>query len=503
MSDPVKHFYCTKHLHFFGTAQEYESHLWDSADHVKCIPCECGFDGEVDWEKHYWISEKNAKCLTCQKGFHSSQHQQIHYWNSDYHAKCTSCRMGFEDEKGLEDHYWKSDTHADKCQSCGLGFPSVTEHRVHLETAPEHIDKETCDLSRVTSVKFHDHNAHSPEIVDLLQCSSSTAELEKHHTTSTQDKDTYCDRCKVQCSDQQDFLLHKVQNPERHHLCTKCIPDYETEEDLLYHCQNSEAHQFLEAHQPREEHQTSDAQLIEIADMDNDKLQKVSRYSYVHFQSLTESKALVARKKESLCCFSGCDGDRRFDSVSSVVQHLESGNCTKGWTIQQVNDIAAEHPDLFNFLSVRYVPWFLAGLPRKTVEDSDLIRGKWKCSFCKSSHLSRSELEHHIQDEISDTAYPQLLRCCMCLVGFTTLSALISHTEGGSGWSCSNAVTIARIVSHLKTRIAEDGGYPQPLHELYELRFDPSKRDNLVVKVSMNSIKKSHETDLIDLTYTD
>lgn len=29
-------------------------------------------------------------------------------------------------------------------------------------------------------------------------------------------------------------LLQKVPNPKRHHLCTKCIPDYEIEEELLH-----------------------------------------------------------------------------------------------------------------------------------------------------------------------------------------------------------------------------------------------------------------------------
>lgn len=172
-----------------------------------------------------------------------------------------------------------------------------------------------------------------------------------------------------------------------------------------------------------------------------------------------------------------------------MVEHLESGRCTKGWTIQHINDLAAEHPDIFGFLSVRYVPWFLAGLPRKTVEDSDLVRGKWKCSFCKSSHPSRSELEHHLKEEIDDQAYPTLLRCCACLVGFTTMSGLIGHTEGGNGRSCSNEANIAGIVEHVKARVAQNNGHPQALHEVYELRIDPTRRDSLVVKVSMNSVK--------------
>lgn len=259
MSDPEKHFFCTKHRHCFTDALAYNAHLWDNPKHAEC---RCGFKNDGSLQMHYWNSKEHAQCLTCRKGFLSTEHLQSHYRNSRSHVKS-------EDGQALEDNHWKSDNHVNKCDSCGLGFPSASELVNHLRTSPDHFYDAACELLFESSAELHDHYAHSLKHSYCPRCSipySSTTELETHWKTSTQHMDTYCHRCKVHFNDSRALILHKAQAPELHNLCTTCVHDYGTEEDLLRHYQTLETHRPIQV--------TTSFQ----GPMDDSKTPQVSRY---------------------------------------------------------------------------------------------------------------------------------------------------------------------------------------------------------------------------------
>ena len=169
-----------------------------------------------------------------------------------------------------------------------------------------------------------------------------------------------------------------------------------------------------------------------------------------------------------------------------MVEHLESGSCKKGWTIQHVNHIAAEKLTPYQYLHSSVLPWFLAGPPRDFVVPKDHVDPFWQCPLCRTMHLSHAGLQEHLQEEIRQSPYPELLQCLHCPSGFDRLSHLLEHIDIHGTGSCRDASFLAAVTEHLSNQVMENAGVARPLRVIHQLRVDPGKERELMVNVCRN-----------------
>ncbi|KAL8780661.1 MAG: hypothetical protein Q9213_006370, partial [Squamulea squamosa] len=170
----------------------------------------------------------------------------------------------------------------------------------------------------------------------------------------------------------------------------------------------------------------------------------------------------------------------QFGSVSSLIEHLESGACSKGWTIQHVNNLVIRSPNASAYIIWDNVAYFLAGVPRHRAIDEDHIKSVWRCNLCKASYLSRLDLERHFTSAECHR-YPDVLRCIHCKSAIDRTSALIRHLD--SDQACeADAATIRQVVKDLEEKIGMDGGEAGELKVSHQLRIDASKGKDLIVK---------------------
>lgn len=138
-------------------------------------------------------------------------------------------------------------------------------------------------------------------------------------------------------------------------------------------------------------------------------------------------------------------------------------------------------------LPISLTPWFLAGPPRDFVDDKDFGGRAWKCPLCKSPFLSRLDLASHLEEEIERAPYPKLLQCPSCKSGFDRLSRLMHHAEAQENESCQTSSIMEEITEHIRIKVAERDGAVRPLQVLYQLRIDPTRQKELIIKVSRNT----------------
>ncbi|KAL8725101.1 MAG: hypothetical protein Q9181_006544 [Wetmoreana brouardii] len=336
---------------------------------------------------------------------------------------------------------------------------------------------------------------------------------------------TYCDDCEIDFADEEGLNYHKQYN-SNHHWCKQCDEDFDSNASLIQHWKFHTKHRKtfcvvcsinFANFDALKKHWTSDGKHkytycvdCELNFPDHGRLRQhwasttehrnnYDRVCEIKFATSKEcsdhvfadpkkhfSCHLDEHKSEQLRCFSGCDDSKQFTSVASVIEHLQSGTCTKGWTIQHLNSIAAEHADIFKFLDQHYLPWFLAGPPRDVVNEKDFATFVWKCPLCKTSLLSRSDLAQHLKEQGCHMPYPKLLTCSDCKLTFTKLSELIYHAFDNKTRDCRNVSVLKDIARYVMTKVAQSGGQAKPLQVLHQLRVDTTPQKDLIIKVTMN-----------------
>ncbi|KAL8996724.1 MAG: hypothetical protein Q9169_003839 [Polycauliona sp. 2 TL-2023] len=201
-----------------------------------------------------------------------------------------------------------------------------------------------------------------------------------------------------------------------------------------------------------------------------------------------------AHKPKSLQCIANCDNnDTTFPSIAAVMEHLEDGTCSKGWTVQHLNYLLVQIPIASPYIIWQHIAYFLAGCPRHQPIDSDFTDRGWKCHLCKASLLSSHDLQRHLEGDECHTRYPDVLQCPHCAnqkPGFSRVSELFRHfVEMEMEKESESHASLARqIVEEIReTMDLCHEGSPEEVKVLHQLRIDASKgsKRDLIVKVSM------------------
>ncbi len=172
------------------------------------------------------------------------------------------------------------------------------------------------------------------------------------------------------------------------------------------------------------------------------------------------------------------------------MEHLENGSCSKGWTIQHINNLLVKLTAASPYMIWDNIAYFLAGPPRLSTNNDDQTARGWRCYLCKVSHLSPLDLQRHLQLQDCHTRYPHVVRCPHCPVqkwNFDRMSTLLRHFEQRECGGDTNAVH--GIVEDVKEKMSLNvDGKAEELKVLHQLRIDATKGGkDLIVKSSMNS----------------
>lgn len=173
-----------------------------------------------------------------------------------------------------------------------------------------------------------------------------------------------------------------------------------------------------------------------------------------------------------------------YATVSAMAIHLESGACSAGWTIQHINQLAAESPRA-NALTVEgRNPWLLAGAPPLAANDACYRpRGRWTCPVCDLLYYSGPDLTHHLRDRDCCRGYPNVFKCEVCLGQYTTLSGLLQHIQSPRCSASKDTPSIADLFKALRSGLASRKRQKQLNEIQYKLELDPKVRNRLNVKV--------------------
>ena len=192
-----------------------------------------------------------------------------------------------------------------------------------------------------------------------------------------------------------------------------------------------------------------------------------------------------------------CSCGTDFPQPSTLFEHLESGSCTSGWTVQHINALASRSPRANNHVLKDREPWLLAGPPREAAQASDYYASHkaWICSLCKQAFLWGPDLTKHLEEQDCHQRYPNVLKCPECTFCCTKLSDLIGHAEDdehclASIWGGS----IGELLEYMKTNLADSSMQLRLSSIEYQLQRDPYQPRKLIVRVA-----SMPEMDLISL----
>ncbi|KAL8715149.1 MAG: hypothetical protein Q9220_001106 [cf. Caloplaca sp. 1 TL-2023] len=506
----------------FKDEMERQRHYWSVGRHVKCMKCKQGFEDEKQRDEHYWASSVHAKCLQCKEGFDDQASLQKHYWVSKEHGPtCDLCGIGFSSAAELRSHWTNSPCATLNIEQQEPSRPAqLIQHRSEDEDAEANTARTRSRQQKVMRTTGENARKRMAEIaeevakaeaekreririkiqnldlaptrekgnrsfqedcssVDPCQLVSESAEqLKEHHDqskkhnycqqssvtfgcrdqplshweTSGDRNETYCARCNLHVDDWKSLWSDKVAAVGKHRICLHFHENRDTHNKLQYHFRISAAHTTMD-HKSCSKDLASEGGLIEHLPVQNPK---------------------------PLLCYSGCDESKSFKTLHSVIQHLESGTCSKGWTAQHINFIASENAIISKYLDTSTLQFFMAGPPRVHAMDEDYLSFAWRCYLCNAPCLSRKDLKRHLKGGLCHTPYPNVLGCLDCATKFTKLSALLHHIkdEGKSGPG-----DLETMAEGIKQEVGKNGGWAQPLKWVHELVVNNSRTKELCVNV--------------------
>ncbi len=162
------------------------------------------------------------------------------------------------------------------------------------------------------------------------------------------------------------------------------------------------------------------------------------------------------------------------------MNHLESGNCRAGWTLQHINSVISEHFGSVAFVIKEREPFFRAGAPPKFLfePEPDPPGRNWMCVLCRKSFAKRQALKQHFAVVGCSTLYPDVVQCPVCAESFKKFSALLQHVE----MHHRHAITIGPIadsLQYLKECLADPSTKEHLSRIEYKMTFDRSRPDKL------------------------
>ncbi|KAL8947611.1 MAG: hypothetical protein Q9222_006127 [Ikaeria aurantiellina] len=514
---------CSRCKTGFENDKLLEEHLWVSSGHPKCTTCKRGFEDGAKKAHHFWTSSARVRCEKCKEGFVEDDSLQKHYWVSKKHGPtCDLCGTTFSSPAKLRIH-WKDsacvvpntpqqgasraaqsihDRSKDKEAKANGIQDNIEQQRTAYETseaarkqvaeqeAKEEAEKRERNWMKSgnlgsTSGPEKDNSGSRKELSFCNPCSSvfesaeqlkqhyvssdkhnycakcdvafySEEQLISHWTTSAKHDETYCARCNLHFDGWNSLRAHKESTAEKHFICNRCVKDFDSNEKLQQHFPTSSVHASTFCKVCLRDFMTEDELLKHLPNHDS----------------------------KPLLCYSSCDESKPFDNVASIIKHLEDGTCSKGWTAQHINAIAAEHATIAKYINPSTLPFFLAAPPRVHTLDEDFLSFAWRCHMCNHACLDRQNLEYHLKIGLCHEPYPEVLKCIYCANEFTRLSDLVQHLEKKE---CeTSARDFEDIVESIKGKVEKNGGRPLPLKEVYCLRINNLKQRELFVKVKKN-----------------
>ncbi|CAO1598378.1 hypothetical protein XANCAGTX0491_002147 [Xanthoria calcicola] len=471
-ADPVRHFVCVRHQQFCGSQRALEAHYVEA--HPKCTFCNLEFDSEKESDNHH--AACHSRCLKCKLWFKDYALRNEHYMSSTFHVACHRCKQGFEGEQQLARHHWN---HHSQCSKCNLGFENDVRLNEHYKKSNLHAKCVACNLG------FSDEQERQHHYWD-------------YHTTK-------CSKCKLGFENDAQLQQH-YSTLDVHVRCNRCDKGFEDEEKRNHH--------YLSVH-------TSKCPSCQLGFKDDAQRDPHYMISYCRFQcqecfktfntitGLSQKHKDEVHKPESnpkpevifnanvkskpevnpLHCFANCSSTTIFASIPAVMEHLENGSCSKGWTIQHINNLLVKLTVASPYMIRDNIAYFLVGPPRLSTNDDDQTARGWRCYLCKVPHLSPLDLQRHLQVQDCHTRYPDVVRCPHCPYhkgNFDRMSTLLRHLERRECGVDMNAVH--GIVEDVKQKISLNvDGKAEELKVLHQLRIDASKGGkDLIVKSSMN-----------------
>ncbi|KAL8757256.1 MAG: hypothetical protein Q9199_002364 [Rusavskia elegans] len=477
-ADPVKHFVCVQHQQFCGSQQALEAHYLKA--HAKCAFCNLGFDSDQKRDHHYWAC--HARCLNCKLWFKDNALRNEHYMISISHVQCHQCKQGFEDEQQLARHHWN---HHAQCLKCKLGFENDVQLNQHYKSSTLHFQCAVCNLGFPDEQERQRHywGYHTTRCSLCKLGFENDTQLQQHYMTP--DLHVRCYRCNKGFEDEEKRNHHyKSFHTSK---CASCKLGFEDDAQLNQHYMTS--HPLFQCQECFQAFDTTTALSQHKEEIHKPKPKPKPE---VKFKPDVKPKPEIKPKPElkPLHCLPNCSSTTIFPSISAVMEHLEDGTCSKGWTIQHLNNLLVKLPTASPYIIWDHIAYFLAGPPRLQANDNDHTDRGWRCYLCRVPHLSPLDLQRHLQARECHTRYPDVVRCPHCPDAewsFDRMSTLSRHRERRECGVDTNAVH--GIVEDVKEEMSMNvDGRAEELKVLHQLRIDASKggRD-LIVKSWMNS----------------
>ncbi|KAJ3498653.1 hypothetical protein NLJ89_g10191 [Agrocybe chaxingu] len=124
--------YCDRCDRYFNHWGAYDQHIANSSAHNVCDDCDIDFETWMGLREHWVQSPRHNYCQYCNEPF-GYKHELIEHYE-DNHYYCSSCNRVFTNEHGLKEHYRQSDRHY-YCPSCDRFFDSANSLKNHLNSS--------------------------------------------------------------------------------------------------------------------------------------------------------------------------------------------------------------------------------------------------------------------------------------------------------------------------------------------------------------------------------
>ncbi|KDR85839.1 hypothetical protein GALMADRAFT_234944 [Galerina marginata CBS 339.88] len=123
---------CDRCGRFFNSWPAYDQHIANSPRHNICDQCDIDFPTWVGLKEHWVQSPNHNYCQYCNEHFYDEEDLEDHFQNA--HAYCPTCRRVFKDGVGLREHYRQSEQHH-YCAPCDRLFNSASNLNSHLNSS--------------------------------------------------------------------------------------------------------------------------------------------------------------------------------------------------------------------------------------------------------------------------------------------------------------------------------------------------------------------------------
>ncbi|KAI4225265.1 MAG: hypothetical protein L6R36_004053 [Xanthoria steineri] len=402
----------------------------------------------------------------------------------EHNRYCNDCRRWFGTHAGYESHMTHSSFHI-WCKACDRDFVSEEARLAHWENNDAHLSSycADCEWDYVDpeGLKTHDREKHPNRF--CLKCDRSfDSEFARISHTASKHKDIFCPDCQL-AFDTSDALKQHWRSHDKHvgtydFICDLRFPNQKTRTE---HLNADPVKHFVLSQHKDDVHKPGSNPKPEV----NSKPEVIFN---ANVKPMPENKPKPEVKL--LRCLANCSSTTIFPSMSAVMEHLENATCSKGWTIQHINNLLVKLPVASPYMIWDNIADFLAGPPRLSTNDDDQTSRGWRCYLCNESHLSPLDLQRHLQEQDCHTHYPHVVRCPHCpdhKGSFDRMSTLLRHLEQRKCGVDTNAVH--GIVEDVKEKMSLNvDGKAEELKVSHQLRIDATKGGkDLIVKSSMNS----------------